>query len=307
MKIGPAFQFYPGDFISSSKVQRMDMAERGAYITLLCFEWQDGSIPDSIPELARMCSVTPKKMALLWTRVSECFVPHDPQIGRLVNPRLELVRRKQLEHSEERKESGKKGAAERWKENGSAIKQPMATDASPSPSLSPSSVGEGKKKGKKQGDYPAAEKRAGRVDLAAEAFAAIYQIEQRNPYGWKSGDFVQLATLRKRLGCETTATPPEWEAALLNYFASPFDEYSMQYFTAKFDTFKNSRLDRFGKPVNHIHAGANGHELDKQQRNAETAKRLLARLDSEDRGGDGSGTPGGHPDDLSGTVIEPVA
>ncbi len=113
----------------------MDMAERGMYITLLCFAWQDGSIPGSMTEISRMCSLPERKAVTLWNRVSECFAQHETQHDRLINPRMELVRLRQLAYSEERKESGKRGAAERWKEDSSAIAKPTNENASPSPSL----------------------------------------------------------------------------------------------------------------------------------------------------------------------------
>ncbi len=78
----------------------------------------------------------------MWFRLQECFVPMEGNADRLVNPRQEDVRAKQLAYRQERSDSGKRGAAQRWSEdslaNGSAIKQPLAKNSSPSPSSSPS-------------------------------------------------------------------------------------------------------------------------------------------------------------------------
>lgn len=120
MKQPPAFQFYASDYLSSSKVQRMTLAAEGAYIRLLAYNWQDGSIPADIPTLAKLCKCRPQTMESLWNEyLAECFTVNG-QPGRLVNPRLEEVRKKLLDHKAERSESGKKGAAKRWNEDGSA-------------------------------------------------------------------------------------------------------------------------------------------------------------------------------------------
>ena len=36
----PAFQFYPNDWLSSPRITMMSPAEEGAYIRLLCYDWQ---------------------------------------------------------------------------------------------------------------------------------------------------------------------------------------------------------------------------------------------------------------------------
>ncbi len=105
---------------------------------------------------------------------------------------------------------------------------------------------------------PFAEKRERPRDGAADLFASSYQENIGNPYGWNGGDFPQLAKLRKRLGLAGTTTPDSWEEALLNYFATPLKAFSLQHFAAEFDTFKNSPLDRFNRPVNHVNGGSNG-------------------------------------------------
>lgn len=96
---------------------------------------------------------------------------------------------------------------------------------------------------------------AKRADLAADLFADSYKTQIGNPYGWKPGDFPQLVKLRKRLGIDTWETPDGWNDALVNYFASPFSKFSLQHFASDFDTFKNSPLDRYGKPINHLNGG----------------------------------------------------
>ena len=62
----PAFQFYPKDFLTDSHVVAMTLAERGAYITLLCLCWLDRSLPVEMGALARLCGVSSAAFTRLW-------------------------------------------------------------------------------------------------------------------------------------------------------------------------------------------------------------------------------------------------
>lgn len=147
----PAFQFYPKDWLSSSRVMLMNLAEEGAYVRLLCIAWLSGSIPAEISELAKLCRVTTRQMRALWPAVSPCFVPHPTLSNRLVNERLEEERRKQSAFREMASERGAKGAQSRWKKHASSMEeampkqcpgivQAMQKNGSSSPSSSPSST-----------------------------------------------------------------------------------------------------------------------------------------------------------------------
>jgi uncharacterized protein YdaU (DUF1376 family) len=102
----PAFQFYPKDFLTDSHVVAMTLPERGAYITLLCLCWMDGSVPAELPSLARLCSVSAATFARLWPALEPCF---EATNGRLVQPRIERERRKQLEFRAMKAAAGQKG------------------------------------------------------------------------------------------------------------------------------------------------------------------------------------------------------
>jgi len=108
----PAFQFYPGDYLSSSKVMRMSLEEEGAYIRLLCICWLDGFLPKNEKELAKFCKISALKFCRLWTHIADCFVESEP--GKLVNLRLEKERAKQAKFRESKSYAGKKGAQSRW-------------------------------------------------------------------------------------------------------------------------------------------------------------------------------------------------
>jgi uncharacterized protein YdaU (DUF1376 family) len=105
----PAFQFYPGDYLSSSRVQRMSMTERGVYITLLSFQWLDGSLPSNLLQLAQMVGVRPPQFERMWKNgpLHECFATTDT--GRLVNERLESERSKQRAFRDRQAQNGSKG------------------------------------------------------------------------------------------------------------------------------------------------------------------------------------------------------
>lgn len=87
------FRFFPADFIEDEDVVSMDLQERGAYITLLCRQWKNGSIPSDIPSLARMLKTTTEDTERMWAGIGHCFQPHPEEEGRLVQGRLEAERR----------------------------------------------------------------------------------------------------------------------------------------------------------------------------------------------------------------------
>lgn len=131
----------------------------------------------------------------------------------------------------------------------------------------------------REGDSPDAEKRVGRPrDLAADLFTDAYLRYMGNPYGTLGGDFPQLMKLRKRLKIGNLDTPDSWADAIENYFASPFSEFSLQHFASKFDTFKNSSLDRFKVPTNHVNGGnGNGKRETDHQKNNRVLQGFLDR------------------------------
>lgn len=110
----PAFQFYPKDFLTSSKVLAMSIAEVGAYIKLLCLCWLDGSIPAQMPALSKLVGVSVKTMTAMWPALDGCFILRAD--GRLINRRLDRERQKQADFRKQQKER----AAKRWDKSGNA-------------------------------------------------------------------------------------------------------------------------------------------------------------------------------------------
>jgi uncharacterized protein YdaU (DUF1376 family) len=152
----------------------MSLEAEGAYIRLLAYSWQDGSIPADIGQLSRMCKTSPKKMAVIWDcHLRECFEPLDGDPDKLVNSRLETVRRSQQEFRQAQSAAGSRGAAKRWQaqkaSDGDPTNSPMAKNSSPSPSpvsSLQSSGGEGK---------PLATVVAGKVPKYTPAFELFWK------------------------------------------------------------------------------------------------------------------------------------
>ncbi len=119
----PAFQFYPGDFLSSSKVRRMSMAERGAYITLLATCWLDDGLPTDLKTLATMLHIPVKQFERMWPQVlAECFYEKN---GKFHHPRLDKERKKQTDYA--KRQSG--NAARGWQSRRNATALPPARES----------------------------------------------------------------------------------------------------------------------------------------------------------------------------------
>jgi uncharacterized protein YdaU (DUF1376 family) len=107
----PAFQFYPKEFLMDGNVAGMSLQERGAYITFLCYCWQEGSLPMDQGRLAQMVGTPLKAFLRFWPAVRVCFSEQD---GRYIHRRLEKEREKQTLHRERASSKGRAGAQARW-------------------------------------------------------------------------------------------------------------------------------------------------------------------------------------------------
>lgn len=134
MTKAPAYQRYPKDYMSDGNVLRMNFEERGIYDWLLDSCWIEDGIPSDVGELARICSLSVRKMRKAWERVAACFIPHPRRPGWLTNSRLEKERQVQAGHRDAKSKAGQKGAQGRWHPDASAnsnrIPEPMAKNSS---------------------------------------------------------------------------------------------------------------------------------------------------------------------------------
>ncbi len=109
----PYFNLYPTDFLVGTA--SMNCTEKGAYISLLCYQWDKGFVPESIKEIASIAGCS----QLVCTRViSKKF----KKIGNgFKNQRLERERQLAIKSYRQKCDSGRKGAESRWHRHPSAI------------------------------------------------------------------------------------------------------------------------------------------------------------------------------------------
>jgi uncharacterized protein YdaU (DUF1376 family) len=134
IKKPPAFQFYADDFLAGTL--DMSQEEVGAYIRLLCYQWNTGSIPVATEKQQRLAGGCVSVDVLAKFRL----LPD----GRLVNERLEQERNKQAEYRKQQSQKGKRSAENRQQRLNSGCNtgstpveirlQPKGNSPSPSPS-----------------------------------------------------------------------------------------------------------------------------------------------------------------------------
>ncbi len=140
----PYFKFYPADFMGSGKVQIMHPAEKGIYISLLCYEWQEGPLPDDSARLGRIAGASSREMKEAWPSVRACFSIDEN--GCLYHPRLERERDEAaiaMERRAKMAEGGRKGglrSAEVRSERPLQLRSPGLKGASRVPSTLASRV-----------------------------------------------------------------------------------------------------------------------------------------------------------------------
>ena len=128
MAKSPAFQLYADDFLAGTA--DMTQEEVGAYILLLCHQWNKGVITLDIGRLSLIAK----------GKVSEHVLSKFPD-GK--NSRLETIRIERETFLQRQSEAGKKAMAKRWakKDDNQCYNEPITSllpkDKSPSPSPSP--------------------------------------------------------------------------------------------------------------------------------------------------------------------------
>lgn len=193
----PAFQFYPKDFLSSSRVQRMSLTEVGAYIVLLSHTWLAGGIPTDTAEIAKIVKIPPVRFARMWRgALSECFVKRGTI---LINERLDRERKKQIAFREKQAEFGKKGGRR------VALPEPSSTLKGAGSPREQSHYGESKP----QSADPGSLEKEERLDLAFIAFRDAY------PNGRRKGGYVAQTTF-----FDAARRAPGGAAALMSALAN---------------------------------------------------------------------------------------
>lgn len=100
----PAFSFYAKDFLTGTST--MSLQEVGAYIRLLSYQWDVGSVPVDPRDRARILGCAKAQERELWKKVGLKFnLRNDVYL----NERLELERNKQVERRQRLSDNGSKG------------------------------------------------------------------------------------------------------------------------------------------------------------------------------------------------------
>ena len=109
MPKSPAFQFYPKDWLGSTKVDLMTLEEQGGYLRLLCHAWNNEGcdLPDDDDKLSKLSRLHEGWFNGSSEIIKECFLLKK---GRLVSERLLEERKKQQEWAEKSSKGGKKSA-----------------------------------------------------------------------------------------------------------------------------------------------------------------------------------------------------
>ena len=112
----PWFKFYPADFLTDEKVMTMTYEEIGIYLTLLCYQWMQGSIPADSSQAQAMLKLGSSHAgtdseAKSFERVFTLgFHPHPHLENRLINNRLYLIQEEQRLRSQALSAAGVKGS-----------------------------------------------------------------------------------------------------------------------------------------------------------------------------------------------------
>tara|TARA_R110000824_G_scaffold157971_2_gene331506 strand:- start:762 stop:1466 length:705 start_codon:yes stop_codon:yes gene_type:complete len=125
----PAYLWYPKDYLADANTVLMSLEEEGCYRRLLDYCWLEGSVPNDMVQLGRMCKgLDSEKMSVIWKSLEPCFRLKN---GRWHHPRLDKERKKQEANRLAKSRAGKKGADARYNKgkNGSANVLPVANSS----------------------------------------------------------------------------------------------------------------------------------------------------------------------------------
>lgn len=111
----PSFPFYVNNFLASERVMCMTTEQIGAYVLLLCYQWNSElqSVKDD-DEWMRMATKSNGRWDEIGPAVKACFLPVKDQPGRLRNERLHKCWLEMQKYRKEASEAGKEGAKRRW-------------------------------------------------------------------------------------------------------------------------------------------------------------------------------------------------
>lgn len=111
----PWFPMYASELLSDEDFQMWTPSARGCWLTLSARCWQDGTIPEDITMIMRLCGETNRAtMQKNWDFIKTKFMKHPDLPGRLVSRRIEGERCLAMERAEKISKRGKAGAMAKW-------------------------------------------------------------------------------------------------------------------------------------------------------------------------------------------------
>ena len=131
----PAMLLYCASLMSS--VLGWGLAERGAYITFLCYAWDHEGLPLDEISRRRILGCSKHEHEKIWKTVGLKFVEHE---GVYLNLRQEAERSKNLRWREKQSEHGKAGAKKRWATHSTPNSTPKAICTVPISTVQPQQI-----------------------------------------------------------------------------------------------------------------------------------------------------------------------
>ncbi len=107
----PWFRFRVREWLTDMRVRAMSLAARGAYIDLLCYQWENGTVPEDLARIARLIGATTAELEQVWPELADRFPPM--RGGGLQNPRLEKERIATRRRKDSASAAGRASAASR--------------------------------------------------------------------------------------------------------------------------------------------------------------------------------------------------
>jgi len=101
-------------FLADAQVDAMSTVELGACFRLLCRQWIDGSIPDDLHLLGRLCRLDATSMGEAWITLSPFFPVLES--GKRANRFMWIEREKIVAALERKSDEGTRAARKRWNE-----------------------------------------------------------------------------------------------------------------------------------------------------------------------------------------------
>ena len=105
----PYFPLFAADFLTDTG--EWSLEERGAHITLLCYQHINGDLPENRDRLARLLAISREDLDRLWNTLDSKYHPNGN--GRMQNQKLETVKKDLRDYKKKKSEAGKKGAQAR--------------------------------------------------------------------------------------------------------------------------------------------------------------------------------------------------